>query len=752
MTPSSNDSRGTRGVRPTYESAHLPSSGNRSGSISRVPQLNLAQAANAVGVGGVTPEVHGSLFSAMDTTRSQHLANCSDCMLPCKVLLGLTAKKERTQAPSRRSSSGRPRPSPGCIMPGSVMDCRSGPAVVSRSGSAAVPRSGRSSSSGRPSIHAGGSSSSVRAYPDLGRAVRVVVYPSGGQSHPSASQHERTLEHHAVTAPLGVIPAQSGLPYTLVRPAGAQIQQGAIPVVVPAYGGQMRTPLVASVPPAHETESSLAQAHLDKEAMHRGASESSALRTAYAVQIKDGQPMALVLGPDGKYHLAPPNTAIYGHTPHLLLHRPGAEPTTVVDRSRGRTQAPMPVLVVPQRSQSVAPPCPLVKTVATVGRVSDNGESGIAISKAGSAAKFGKGEDASGEQELLTELDTSLQDVFEGEMLSCRSRRLALELKAARERCKAIQEGFEEENIHLKEENERLNSVVQSIHRRIEDLHTELEALKLTSAKGDDLAGVCSELISDISDSRTKNKLQKGSQKLQGLRGLTDTCEGISQTAMSTSSYAVQSVGQSDSQAKTPELSGRPGYLIPSSGYVAEETPTTVKSKGTKQTSIQSSPSNKKPAEVANARALSKAPTASPSMLEKSKPHPKLGKGQPKLPESVYDTGGQQTLSPTSGAIEPNNTDDTDKTAGKYAKTFERMDILPLHQATADNEKKIPASLLQRPSDRNAPIPEISPTTLDDKALEHTHAGVVVVEKAVPSPPAKVAPVLDAKKSVGCGV
>lgn len=90
------------------------------------------------------------------------------------------------------------------------------------------------------------------------------------------------------------------------------------------------------------------------------------------------------------------------------------------------TRAPVPVLVVQGRSQSVAPPLPRVYAAPASEPLGVYDETGMSVQEVKTPAKDGG---YSMEKPVPIELDPSLRDVLDGQMLSSRSRVLAMELK-----------------------------------------------------------------------------------------------------------------------------------------------------------------------------------------------------------------------------------------------------------------------------------------------------------------------------------
>lgn len=90
---------------------------------------------------------------------------------------------------------------------------------------------------------------------------------------------------------------------------------------------------------------------------------------------------------------------------------------------RGRTPAAVPLVVVPGRSHSVAPPSPIVATV----KISPADETGMMEESQSHREK--QHEEESNGLDLALELDSSLHQVLDDDMLSARSRLLAVELQ-----------------------------------------------------------------------------------------------------------------------------------------------------------------------------------------------------------------------------------------------------------------------------------------------------------------------------------
>lgn len=97
------------------------------------------------------------------------------------------------------------------------------------------------------------------------------------------------------------------------------------------------------------------------------------------------------------------------------------------------SRAPVPVLVVHGRSQSVAPPLPRVHAAAASNPVAAYDETGM---KSGRVSERRNVENVTEDQQPI-ELDPSLRDVLDGQMLSSRSRLLAMELKVGKQKTHA---------------------------------------------------------------------------------------------------------------------------------------------------------------------------------------------------------------------------------------------------------------------------------------------------------------------------
>lgn len=235
MRPS-RDPRASLEIPGSGRAAHLPNAGSRSNSMGRVPQLNLSQAIQELEQTMQGPGSYGPLPSAMDTTRSQHLANCSDCMMPCKVLLGISVARESKHTPSRRSAPKKSALPLRPVMPDS----------------AGVPRSGRSVSVSHPGARSG-SVANAQPSPGLLRPVPVVVYPpTNNTPSPLIPQRRETAGTYQTLQPTlqgPFVQGQQGLQYPVTMPpvSPAQSVAGVSPVVAPAYLGQAPAP-VQSVP------------------------------------------------------------------------------------------------------------------------------------------------------------------------------------------------------------------------------------------------------------------------------------------------------------------------------------------------------------------------------------------------------------------------------------------------------------------------------------------------------------------------
>ncbi|CDI75643.1 hypothetical protein, conserved [Eimeria praecox] len=516
MRPSSRSTRNPSALPPNTSPVPLPNAqSNRNSSNNnggQVPQLDLAHAAEVAAARQGAPWAQGVLASAMDTTRSQQCANCSDCMLPCRVFLGLSAPQALKLPAPKRSASKQ----------------TSGPSRPVGPEAAVAPRSGRSVSSGQL---AGRTVSSLQSQPGLNSGVPIFVPSTAGPRVPERGRVQDRQGTAASTAQISsFLQAQQTQPssqYPLIRASVPLNRPGEGPIVASAYRGQLPTPVVATAQSVQGAASSgqyptymipVPSAGSSAETGTGGGAAGRAAASAqpttsyasFAAQNNGGGQVTCFVGPNGEIYVRPNAGSSTGNaTPVSEQRRINAcsSPSSAGRSLSGSiSRSPVPVLVVQGRSQSVAPPVPRVQRGPVSKPVETRDETGMATEKARAA---GKAADGILENQLPIELDPSLRDVLDGQMLSSRSRLLAMELKAAREHCKSIQEGFKEETKQLKEENERLLSIVESIQKRIEDLQFQLSASKKEPSGGDADVNVCSELRSGIRDSRESPTLQK---------------------------------------------------------------------------------------------------------------------------------------------------------------------------------------------------------------------------------------------------
>ncbi|KAL8269350.1 hypothetical protein Esti_006713 [Eimeria stiedai] len=458
-----------------------PHSDNAVGSTGsgRVPLLNLAQAMQSRGESFRGPDLYAPLPSAMDTTRSQQLVNCSDCMMPCKLFLGLTKPKDRVPQQPKRHAFTKPCPPLMPVVPDS----------------AGVSRTGRSLSIGHPGSRSGGRMPSDQSQPSAARAVPVVIYPQSSV----LQQLSQTPQLHATTNTT-FSSAQTAVYRSALQGQPGLVHQVAAPVFLP---GQSTGGAVTAAPTG-------------------GAGQAASPVMYYATgtaQNANGEQIAVFVGPDGKYYVA--RTALYRRNRHRLPSQPPTGATgDMREQVRGRSVASMRVGIVPNRSQSVAPPSALAHAVPL-----------CALDATGMARQGGSQlqevrEDTLGYlQESHADANASLGQ--EAHLVSSNGHQLAMELqarkksspdrsllgmgtsmRAARDQCKAIHDMFKEENSHLKEENERLASIVKTVQQRISALHEQLRTSNREVDGGETLANVCSELISDILGSRAADNRQ----------------------------------------------------------------------------------------------------------------------------------------------------------------------------------------------------------------------------------------------------
>ncbi|CDJ29347.1 uncharacterized protein EMH_0003600 [Eimeria mitis] len=582
MGPSSRSTRNGSAVPPKSSPVPLPSAhnGGRSNSNNQthVPQLDLAHAAEVAAARQGAPWVQGPLASAMDTTRSQQCANCSDCMLPCRVFLGLSAPKAikppapKPAAPKQTCPPLRPL----------------GPEA------AGLPRPGRSVSSGRLPA---GTATSFPRQPGLIGTVPVVLsstavprVPERGRSPVSQTAAAGAAQMSSFTQAQQTQPSPQ---YPLVRAAVVPFSKpGEGPFVAPVLRAQAPTPVISTaqsvqgvapsgqlpayiiqVPCVKTPTETAAPAATAAAAAGRAAGTGTVVGTgaatqptvsyaAFAAQNNGGGQMACLVGPNGQIYLKSNAASSSGNATPASEQRSIScnSPSSGGRSPSGRgARAPIPVLVMQGRSQSVAPPVPRVQTILGSKPDAAHDETGMATEKVRTP---GREAENIVESQLPIELDTSLRDVLDGQMLSSRSRLLAMELKAAREHCKAIQEGFKEETKHLKEENERLLSIVESIQRRIEDLQLQLAASRKAPASGEVPVDVCSGLISDIIDSRAGVKLAKDLSELESRDESSSSKTGDAKIlAAASQSFGRSAVPETKDQATesgSPDEGGRP--------------------------------------------------------------------------------------------------------------------------------------------------------------------------------------------------
>ena len=270
MKPSNKSRRNAGGLPPTGRPAHSMSNpeGRSSSSMGPVPQLDLRQAAEGARAAEGGQLVYGPLTSAMDTTRSQHFANCSDCMLPCKIFLGLSAPKETKPLPPVRSSSKQSCPP----------QRHTGPETGGSS------RSGRSVSIGHSM---GRTVASVQRQASHARPALMATRPPGASANVGGSTTAQPSQATYFNQ------TRQGMNYPLVRPAASLFRPDLGPVITPLYGGQVANPMVAAVqatngvtasgasPPYPTAGPGLSSSHSTATA-RAGAASSAQLAASYA--------------------------------------------------------------------------------------------------------------------------------------------------------------------------------------------------------------------------------------------------------------------------------------------------------------------------------------------------------------------------------------------------------------------------------------------------------------------------------------
>lgn len=236
------------GERRLQQPSHSPTAANRSRINGPVPQLDFNQAEFPLRNEGVNARRYNEMVDVIDTTRSQHLANCSDCMLPCRVFLGLAQPPPSLSKRPDSAYRSRPLVRPAPLDAGEAL--RPG-----RSHSVARPvlpiRSVSRSHAHADSVRGGDSGVSLPPHPRFVQQRSGSMDPHvsthlrqkgyflqpGQNTHPShsAAPQTRTVagdERATMGAPLGALPGQLylpqgpvaapltlfGMPYTLQAP------------------------------------------------------------------------------------------------------------------------------------------------------------------------------------------------------------------------------------------------------------------------------------------------------------------------------------------------------------------------------------------------------------------------------------------------------------------------------------------------------------------------------------------------------
>ncbi|CDJ46683.1 hypothetical protein, conserved [Eimeria brunetti] len=447
-------------------------------------------------------------------------------MLPCKVFLGLSAP----------AALKPPAPKPP------VAKQTYAPLRPPRPEAAVAPRSGRSVRSVSTGHFPGRTTASSQSHPGFISSVPLVVASATGPRLPERGRAAASQAASAGAAQISsFIQAQQAQPSSQHQPVRAAVvpfnRLGEGPPMPPVYRAQLPTPVITTVQSMHGVAPSAQfpayivqvpsaatpaeKAGGSKEGVgSAGGAAAAAPPTAsyasLATQSNGGGQMACLVGPNGELYLRSNATSSSGNATPLSEQRMNActSPSSAGRSVSGRvSRTPVPVLVVQGRSQSVAPPLPRVHAEIASKPVEEHGETGMVT---GEVRTPGKKAEDSMVNRMPIELDPSLQDVLDGQMLSSRSRLLAMELKAAREHCKAIQEGFKEETKHLKQENERLLLIVETIQKRIEDLQIQLAVSRKAPTSGDVRVDLCSGLASDIIDSRVNATKELSDSKNRG--------------------------------------------------------------------------------------------------------------------------------------------------------------------------------------------------------------------------------------------
>ncbi|CDI79272.1 hypothetical protein, conserved, partial [Eimeria acervulina] len=459
----------------------------------------------------------------MDTTRSQQCANCSDCMLPCRVFLGLSSPKA-LNPPTKKPTALKQ----SCV-----------PLRPFGQEASVAPRSGRSISSGQLP---GRTATSLQREPG---AIRPVPHVVSSPAVSRVQERGRTLDSHATAAgaaQTSFMQTQQANPspqYPLVRAAIVPLNRpGEGPVMAPVYRGQLSNPVITTAQSVHGVSHSSqfptyivpvlsagAQAEIGvgtgTVAGTAAAARPAATYTSFAEQNSGEGQVACFVGPNGELYVRSNVASSAGSATPLSQQQMNAcrSPSSAARSLSGSvTRAPVPVLVVQGRSQSVAPPLPRVYAAPASEPLGVYDETGMSVQEVKTPAKDGG---YSMEKPVPIELDPSLRDVLDGQMLSSRSRVLAMELKnalyAAGSRLKAgfrpvvYEQAFFLELVCVF----RLLSIVESIEKRIEDLQIQLSGSKKEPVSVDGRVDIGSGLMSEITDSQSGVNVAKGLSSLE---------------------------------------------------------------------------------------------------------------------------------------------------------------------------------------------------------------------------------------------
>ncbi|CDJ59197.1 hypothetical protein, conserved, partial [Eimeria maxima] len=415
MGPSSRSTHNAGSLPPnaspaplTYEQSNRSNSNNNG---SHVPQLDLAHAAEVAASHQGSPWVQGPLASAMDTTRSQQCANCSDCMLPCKVFLGLSAPKApKLPAPNLTD------PKQTCV-----------PVRAPGQQASVGAKSSRTVSSDRIP---GRAASSMQTQPGFIHPVPLVL---SSTAVACLQERGRTLDSQRASAGAAQVSssmqAQQSRPssqYPLVRAAVVPLNR---PIIAPVYRGQLQTPVITTaqsvsgvVPsgqfPAYIVPAPSSGAFAETQAggaAGAGAAAAAQAAAPYATFAAQNShlPVAIFFECIAICMLNSSNQRELGFTRSLDVHlcAAGWREDAMPSGCKWRT--------------SVAPPLPRVHAAAASNPVAAYDETGM---KSGRVSERRNVENVTEDQQPI-ELDPSLRDVLDGQMLSSRSRLLAMELK-----------------------------------------------------------------------------------------------------------------------------------------------------------------------------------------------------------------------------------------------------------------------------------------------------------------------------------